>query len=136
MFAMDANNTLWTSGGGQVVGWLNTKMFEATHDEAKSQGWTALVIDTNGNGKRDEFVGPNDPIDPAKDKRLTAGFYGIMPSPADDSIWGQSMGIGFARMQQPGYVIRTVPGPNPAETALSEHLRSVAPWCPSSTSAR
>src|SRR5262249_46119666 len=26
MFGMDANRTLWTSGGGQVVGWLNTKM--------------------------------------------------------------------------------------------------------------
>src|SRR6266849_9922524 len=52
MFAEDANNTLWTSGGGQVVGWLNTKMYEQTHDEVKSQGWTALIIDTNGNGKR------------------------------------------------------------------------------------
>ena len=40
MFAEDANNTLWTSGGGQVVGWLNTKMFEETGDEEKSQGWT------------------------------------------------------------------------------------------------
>ena len=25
MFAEDANHTLWTSGGGQVVGWLNTQ---------------------------------------------------------------------------------------------------------------
>ena len=42
-FAEDANDTLWTSsgGGGDVVGWLNTKMFEQTHDEQKSQGWTA-----------------------------------------------------------------------------------------------
>ena len=38
MFAEDANQTLWTSGGGQVVGWLNRKMFEETGDEAKSQG--------------------------------------------------------------------------------------------------
>jgi hypothetical protein len=30
MFAEDANNTLWTSGGGQVVGWLNRKMFDET----------------------------------------------------------------------------------------------------------
>ena len=31
-FAEDANQTLWTSsgGGGDVVGWLNTKMFEKT----------------------------------------------------------------------------------------------------------
>ena len=69
MFAEDANHTLWTSGGGQVVGWLNTKMFDETHDEAKSQGWTALILDTNGNGKRDAYVEPNQPVDPAKDKR-------------------------------------------------------------------
>src|SRR5207245_3453445 len=52
MFAEDANRTLWTSGGGPVVGWLNTKLFDETHDEVKSQGWTALILDTNGNGKR------------------------------------------------------------------------------------
>ena len=69
MFAEDANNTLWTSGGGQVVGWLNTKMFDETGDEAKSQGWTALIIDTNGNGKRDAYVEPDQPVDPTKDKR-------------------------------------------------------------------
>ena len=51
-FGYDANDTLWTSGGGQVVGWLNTKMFDATGDAAKSPGWTALILDTNGNGKR------------------------------------------------------------------------------------
>ena len=34
LFAEDANNTLWTSsgGGGGVVGWLNTKMWDETHD--------------------------------------------------------------------------------------------------------
>ena len=58
LFAEDANNTLWTSsgGGGGVVGWLNTKMWDQTHDAQKSQGWTALVLDTNGNGKRDAYV--------------------------------------------------------------------------------
>src|SRR5439155_17361601 len=25
LFAEDADNTLWTSGGGEVVGWLNTR---------------------------------------------------------------------------------------------------------------
>ncbi len=37
-FGYDENETLWTSGGGPVVGWLNTKMFDATGDAAKSQG--------------------------------------------------------------------------------------------------
>ena len=62
-FAEDANNTLWTSsgGGGGIVGWLNTKMFLETGDEEKSQGWTPLILDTNGNGKRDAFVNPDSP---------------------------------------------------------------------------
>jgi hypothetical protein len=129
-FAKDANNTLWTSAGGPasgVVGWLNTKMYEQTGDEAKSQGWTPLIINANGNGKRDEYVEANQPLDPKKDKRVMAAFYGVQPSPVDDSIWGQSMDIGFSHMDQPGYVIRLVPGPNPSQTALAEIYEPPAP---------
>jgi hypothetical protein len=132
-FSKDGN-TLWFSQGGPgsgVVGWVDTKKFLATGDSASSQGWTPIIVDTNGNGKRDEYVGPNDPVDPAKDKRLTAGFYAVMPSTVDDSVWGQSMGIGFGRMNQPGYVIRLVPGPNPAETALAEvYVPPEGAWSP------
>jgi hypothetical protein len=116
VFAEDANNTLWTSAGGpqsSVIGWLNRKMFEETGDEAKSQGWTALVLDTNGNGKRDDYVEPDQPVDPTKDKRVVAGFYGIAVSPVDGTVWGTVLGF-------PGYVIRLNPGPNPPETALAE----------------
>jgi hypothetical protein len=122
-FAKDANNTLWTSAGAPqsgVVGWLNTKMYEETGDEIKSQGWTPLILDTNGNGKRDEYVEANQPLDPTKDKRVMAAFYGVQPSTVDESIWGQSMDVGFSRIDQPGYIIRLMPGPNPAETALAE----------------
>jgi hypothetical protein len=133
-FAKDADNTLWFSQGGPqsgVVGWLKTRRFLSTGDFVNNQGWTPIVVDTNGNGRRDEFVGPNDAVDPTKDKRLTAAFYGIMPSTIDDSIWGQSMGIGFARMNQPGYLMRLVPGPNPAETALTEvYVPPEGAWSP------
>jgi hypothetical protein len=112
MFAEDANRTLWTSGGGSVVGWLNTKMFDETHDEVKSQGWTTLVMDTNGNGRRDAYVEPNQPIDPTKDKRFGGGFYSVAPAP-DGSIWGSVLGF-------PGAVVRLNPGSNPPETALAE----------------
>jgi hypothetical protein len=114
-FGYDANDTLWTSGGGPVVGWVNTKMFDETGDAAKSQGWTAFVLDTNGNGKRDDYVEPDQPVDPAKDKRIGGGFYAVMPSPVDGSIWG-SVGVfgGTAA------VVRLVPGPNPPATALTE----------------
>ena len=70
----DANDRLWTSGGGPVVGWLDMKIFDQTGDAAKAQGWTPMILDTNGNGKRDEYVEPNQPVDPTKDKRILAGF--------------------------------------------------------------
>jgi hypothetical protein len=114
-FAYDANETLWTSGGGSVVGWINTKLFDETGDAAKAQGWTALVLDTNGNGKRDAYVEPNQPLDPAKDKRINVGFYAVMPSPVDGSIWG-TVNV-FAG---PAAIVRLDPGPNPPETALAE----------------
>ena len=30
----------------------------------RAQGWTPLILDTNGNGKRDDYVEPNQPVDP------------------------------------------------------------------------
>jgi hypothetical protein len=121
VFAEDANNTLWTSsgGGGGAVGWLNTKMFDATHDEQKSQGWTALVLDTNGNGKRDAYVEPDQPLDPTKDKRIAAAFYGVTVSPVDGAVWGTVLGF-------PGAVVRLAPGSNPPATALAELYE--LPW--------
>ena len=113
VFAEDANHTVWTSGGGQVIGWLNTKMFDETGDEARSQGWTALILDTNGNGRRDAYVEPDEPIDPTKDKRIRAGYYGVAANPVDGSIWGSSLGF-------PGSIIRLDPGSNPPATALTE----------------
>jgi len=112
MFAEDENNTLWTSGGGQVVGWLDTNQFDETGDEAASQGWTPLILDTNGNGRRDAYVEPDEPIDPTMDKRISSGLYAVSPAP-DGSVWGSSLGY-------PGAVIRLEPGSNPTETALTE----------------
>jgi hypothetical protein len=115
-FAFDADNTLWTSSGGPqnaVVGWLDTKKFLETGDAAASQGWTALVLDANGNGMRDAYAEPDQPVDPGKDKRVVAGFYGVSVSPADGTIWGTSLGY-------PGRVVHLIPGAHPPETALAE----------------
>jgi hypothetical protein len=115
----DSKNRLWASSGvggngnGDVVGWLDLDKFEATGDEQASQGWTPIVLDTNGNGKRDEgYAEFNQPVDPAKDKRVVAGFYGIAPSPVDGTIWGSVLGF-------PGMVVRLDPGNDPNH-ALSE----------------
>lgn len=139
LFASDANNTLWTSsgGGGGVVGWLNTKRWDQTHDEQKSQGWTALILDTNGNGKRDEYVQAEQSVvtapsgeslgtsvaisrtpDPKKDTRLNAAFYGLGIGP-DGMVWGSVLGF-------PGGIVRLNPGAHPPETALAEYYE--VPW--------
>ena len=121
IFAEDADNTLWLSGGGarqQVVGWINTKKFLETGDAAASQNWSPMILDSNGNGKRDEgYVEPDQPVDPTKDKRIIAGLYGIGYNPNDGSIWGSVLSM-------PGGVIRIIPGDNPPATTLAGILRS------------
>jgi streptogramin lyase len=116
-FGYDANDTVWTSGSGPVAGWLDTKKFDETGDAAASQGWTAFVLDTNGNGKRDQYTEPGQPTDPSRDVRVTggSGTYAVMPSPVDGSIW-YTVGVFAGR----GAVLRLVPGANPPETALAE----------------
>src|SRR5205807_2276888 len=86
---------------------------DETGDEVASQGWAPLIVDTNGNGGRDDYVEPNQPVDPTKDKRIAAGFYAVAPAP-DGSVWGSSLGY-------PGSIIRLNPGPNPPATALAEY---------------
>jgi hypothetical protein len=123
-FGEDKDNTLWFSGGGNVVGWLNTRIWDETHDPAKAQGWIPFIVDTNGNGKRDAYVEPDQPIDPKKDKRFggsgggneggyNLGFYGVMPNPVDGTIWGAVVSV-------PGAIVRVNPGTNPPDTSLTE----------------
>jgi hypothetical protein len=115
-FGHDADNTLWFSTSGtsvRVLGWFNTRLFDETGDEQAAQGWTPFILDTNGNGVRDDYVEPGQPADATKDTRITGGSYGVIASPVDESIWVANPGV-------PGSIIRVIPGANPSETALSE----------------
>jgi hypothetical protein len=115
-FHEDQDNVLWTSGGGQVVGWLNTRLWDETRDAARAVGWSPFVLDTNGNGVRDEWVEPGQPLDPDKDMRITQGFYAVMPNPADGSVWGSNT-FGY-----PGSITRFDP-----QTQLTELYRPPLP---------
>ena len=88
-FGYDADNTLWLSGTGPVAGWVNTRVFDETGSSEKAVGWSPFILDSNGNGKRDDFTEPGQPTDPAKDTRITGGSgpYAVMPNPKDGSIW-------------------------------------------------
>ena len=113
-FAYDDRNTLWTSGGRDVVGWLDTNKFLETGDAAAAQGWAPLILDTNGNGRQDAWTEPGEEPDPELDMRVDNGFYAVMPEPRGDAVWG-SNASGY-----PGSITRLMPGDNPPQTALAE----------------
>ena len=116
---LDDNDVLWSSFGPTgVEGWFDTRIWDKTHDEKQAQGWSAFVLDYNGNGKRDAYTEPNQPADPTKDKRINVQYYGDSPAP-DGSVWGSVMGF-------PGALVRFVPGSHPPETALAEYYE--VPW--------
>ncbi|OGU34709.1 MAG: hypothetical protein A3K13_10785, partial [Gemmatimonadetes bacterium RIFCSPLOWO2_12_FULL_68_9] len=113
-FGYDADNTLYLgNNGGSQLGWVNTRVFLETGDSAKAQGWTAFVVDTNGNGRRDAYVEPSAAVDPARDKRFNLGFYGIAVNRNDGTIWGSTT-------EGRGWIVRVDLGPNPPVTALTE----------------
>ena len=128
-FAPDNDRTLYFSGGGDVVGWINTRLYDETGDGQLSQGWCPLVVDTNGDGR---ITKPwNQPVgalrtvseggggeqlvdfDPALDTRMSPGSYGVIANPVDNVIWGG--GTEF-----PGRIWRVELGDNPPETCRAE----------------
>jgi hypothetical protein len=131
-FAEDADNTLYFSDpAGTAVGWLNTKMYDQTGDEQKSQGWCPTVIDTNGDGK---ITKPwNEPIagratgdedtaasklgkfDPRLDTRINVSPYGIIVNPVDNALWGAT-----DEVEVPGQIFRVERGSNPPLTCKTE----------------
>ena len=73
------------------------------------------MLDTNGNGVRDpDPVGPNDTIDPARDKLIDVSNYSVSISPFDGSVWG-------AVMEFPSGYVRVIPGDNPPATAIAQY---------------
>jgi hypothetical protein len=115
-FATDQNHTLWTSGGAEVIGWLDTQQFDATGDAAAAQHWAPFVLDTEGKGTLDKWVEPGQPGQPNRDQRLAVSIYAVMPNPADGSVWGS------VAYQYPGAIVRFDP-----RTLLSEIYNVPAP---------
>ena len=115
-FGEDEDNTLWFSGDGNVIGWINTRVYDETGDEQFSQGWCPTVLDTNGDG---EITKPwNEPRvenpDAALDTRVAGFGYGIIANPTDDSVWISRTG------PFPGAIVRLDRGDNPPETCIAE----------------
>ena len=114
-FAEDEDETLYFSGGGQVIGWLKTRVYDETGDEQFSQGWCPGVVDTNGDGEATKpWNMPGEEVDPGRDTLVRAGGYGIIPNPVDGSIWASQTG------PFPGRIVRLELGDNPPETCMLE----------------
>ena len=129
-FAEDDRDTLYTSGGGEVIGWLHTKTYDETGDAQFSQGWCPLVLDTNGDGvitkPWNEPVGRSrsseegsgggtvQQFDPSLDTRINIGSYGVIPDPTDhQAVW-------ISATRFPGQLARLHVGDNAPETCVTE----------------
>ena len=114
-FGEDPDDTLWFSGSGNVVGWLNTRLYDETGDERAAQGWCPKVLDTNADGQITRpWNEPGDDVDPTRDTRTGGGFYGVIANPLDHTVWGAETG------PFPGRLVRVDRGDNPPATCVAE----------------
>ena len=115
-FAEDDEDTLWFSGDVNVIGWLNTRLYDETGDEITSQGWCPTVVDTNGDGAITKpWNEPGDERhDATRDTRISGFGYGIIASPVDHAVWITRTG------PFPGRLIRLERGDNPPATCKAE----------------
>ena len=119
-FAEDENDTLYFSGGGQVIGWIDTKLYDETGDEQISQGWCPTVLDTSGDGtiaspwNEPNRCGEYENLDTNLDTRVVVGSYGIIGDPTDDkAVW-------ISSTRFPGRLARLHVGDSPPETCVTE----------------
>ena len=116
-FGNDKDETLYftvnTDGG---FGWLNTRIWDETHDAEKAQGWCPAIVDVNGDGKIGAYTKAPEPVDPTLDRAVpNPGAYGIAFNPVDGSVW-------YSQVQSiPGKLVRMVRGNNPPETCTAEY---------------
>tara|TARA_Y100000385_G_scaffold118161_1_gene123007 strand:+ start:4724 stop:6949 length:2226 start_codon:yes stop_codon:yes gene_type:complete len=128
-FGWGKNRMLYFSGGGDVIGFINTRIWDQTQDEQLSQGWCPMVVDSNGDGRISKPW--NQPVGPLRsqneggggfltdvdfelDTRMSPGSYGII---ADTREEGVAWGVGT---EFPGRIYRLDIGDNPPETCITE----------------
>ena len=116
-FAEDIDDSLYFGEyGSGVLGWINTRAWDETHDEEASQGWCPGVLDTNGDGViTPGWTEPEEPVDPSRDHRITFGCYSVASDP-DGIAW-------CTGLTGPGQLVRVDRGPNPPETCKAETYR-------------
>ncbi|HEY5644998.1 MAG TPA: hypothetical protein VIS76_03570 [Pseudomonadales bacterium] len=101
----DDAGVLWTSGDSYVIGWFDPARYDPAKPEtlAAAQGWSEVVVDSDGDGKADTPI---------------VGFnYGIIPNPADGSVWtAQPGGNPGDPLDYRGRIVRYDPATDSHET--------------------
>ena len=142
-FGHTKDDIVYFSGDFNALGWINTRVWDETHDAKKAVGWCPFVLDTSGDGKIDpkraNWNEPADPLvaaggaegsaaagngakaaadalDPHKDTRINGFPYGMNVSPVDDSVW-----VAKYTPAVPSGVTRLELGANPPETCKTEY---------------
>jgi hypothetical protein len=138
------DNILYFSGDFNALGWINTRVWDETHDAKKATGWCPFVLNTSGTGKidpdRTKWNNPGDAIaaaggaegtvgkaasaasgagaslDLKKDTRINGFPYSMNISPVDESVW-----VAKYTPAVPSGLIRLELGKNPPETCKTEY---------------
>ena len=116
-FGFDDDDTLYLSSVRDVIGWINTRQYAETGDAQASQGWCPTIVDTTGDGRIGAWTGLREEPDPAQDRQLGRGWYGIVPDPtAERVVWAASGGV-------PGQIVRLELGDDPPRTCMAEYYQ-------------
>lgn len=115
VFAGDKDQTLYASAKEGGIAWVNTRVWDETHDSEKAHGWCPAVIDYNGDGKLGAYTTPPAPLDPKLDRAIAAPLGDMIAfNPADGSVWYTALN------PRPGKLIRMVKGDRPPATCNAE----------------
>jgi hypothetical protein len=140
-FTFDKENVLWLSGDTQVISWIDTKIWDETHDPKKATGWCPMVLDTSGKGAidpdRTKWVQPTDALkgvsgeegagpmgddakkaeaaNAGKDTQISRYLYGMSVA-KDGSVW-EAAYVPYV----PSGIVHLIPGDNPPETCKTEY---------------
>jgi len=152
-FDNDADETVYFNELlGPVFGWIDTKVYDQTHDEQKAVGWCGQVLDTNGDGKitkpwnmpagrgRDSIVYQGDTAGAAPDARGGRGAGGRGETAFDpklDTLVSYSMyavipspvddSVWGVSERYPGFLIRLQRGDNAPATCKTQLFKVPEP---------
>ena len=136
-FTFDKESKLYFSGDNTVISWIDTKLWDETHDVKQATGWCPMVVDTSGDGKIDPdrthwnvqappTMGGGEgserkmqmlqgtEFDPKKDTLLNVHLYGMTVA-RDGSVW-EAAYVPYV----PSAIVHMIPGAHPPETCKTE----------------